>query len=171
MKYEIVYLSKNGSTQKVAQALMQVFPSSSCKAVDFSKEKPSEDADVYLVGFGIQRGACPYALLEWIEELEEKKILLFATGALAAFSDYHHKLESIITPFLPEHCEYLGLHLCQGKITREAYAYLESCVSNKDDASQNLMRLYTYSQTHPDAQDLQSACKFVQTVLNLHPTF
>jgi len=167
LNFEIVYLSKTGNTRKVAQALANALPAGSCRLVDFAHEEPSENADVYFIGFGVQRGACPYLLLEWLEELHGKKIMLFATGGLAAFQDYHKRIESIILPFLPEACEYLGMYLCEGKISQEGYAYLKSCLSNPDDSSskQNLDKIYEHSQSHPDQQDLENACHFLRSVL------
>lgn len=167
MKYEIVYVSKTGSTEKVASALAEALPRNQCRVVNFDNTKPSDDADVYLIGFGVNKGTCPYRLLAWMEELEGKKIMLFATGGLAAFQGYQRKLEAIVTSFLPEDCEFLGLFLCQGKITQEGYAYLESCLSdpNAPNSAKNLQQLYSYSQSHPDEQDLENACYFLQNIL------
>lgn len=164
---EVVYFSKTGNTRKVAHALADAFPVGSCKLVDIALEKPSVHADIYLIGFGVHRGACPYLLLEWLEELHDKKIIFFATGGLAAFQDYHKRIESLILPFLPESCEYLGMYLCEGKISQEGYAYLKSCLSKPDDSSslQNLNKIYEHSQTHPDQQDLENACHFLRSVL------
>lgn len=164
MKYEIVYFSKNGSTKKLAQSLTKYFPAGQCRLVDIAAEEPDQDAEVYLVGFGVQRGACPYLVLDWLENLKGKKVLLFATGGLAAFPEYHKKLETLVTSFLPDECEYLGFHLCQGRISQEGYAYLESCLSNPNDSSsaQTLKQLYAHSQNHPDASDIEKTWAFVR---------
>lgn len=167
MKYQIVYSSNTGNTAKVAQALTSVLPAGQYEIVDFAKAQTVLDADVFLVGFGVRRGACPYSLLEWLEQQKGKKILLFATAGLAAFKEYGHKLESLIIPFLPDDCEYLGLYLCPGRISQEGYAYLKSCLADGNDAQslKKLEDLYDYSQSHPDEQDLQAACRFVQETL------
>lgn len=168
MKYEIIYTSKTGSTEKVAYALAKMLPPSQCRIVNIDQEESSDSADVYLIGFGVQKGACPYRLLALLEKLEGKKMLFFATGGLAAFKGYQKKLEASITSFLPDNYVYLGLFLCQGKISQEGYAYLESCLNHPSDAAaaQNLKQLYTYSQSHPDEQDLQNACAFLKNALS-----
>jgi len=168
MKIQIVYFSKTGNTARLAQALANTLPAE-CRLVDISKEKPELDADVYLIGFGVYRGACPFLLLDWLEELEGKQILLFATGGLAALQDYRRKLESLVIPFLPDHCTYHGLHLCQGSISEEGYHYLKSILSNPQDerSVQRLEQLYRFSQNHPDQQDAEAVCAFVRQKLSL----
>lgn len=168
MKYQIVYFSKSGNTRKLAQGLARILPAGQYRLVDLVQEEPDEDAEFYLVGFGVQRGACPFAVLDLLERLAGKKILLFATGGLAAFTEYHKKLEPLITAFLPDDCEYLGFHLSQGSISKAGYDYLQSCLTNADDqgAAKSLSRLYEYSQNHPDEKDIEEACRFVCERLN-----
>lgn len=167
MKYEIVYVSKTRSTEKVAYALAEALPGNQCRVVNLGNEKPSNDADVYLIGFGVRKGSCPFNVLEWLEELEGKKIMLFATGGLAMLNGYQRKIEPLVTSFLPEQCEYLGFFLCQGKITQEGYAYLEGCLTDPDGSSarEKLQQLYAFSQNHPDEQDLENAQEFLRNVL------
>lgn len=167
MKYEIVYISKSGCTKKVAQALAEAVSPQPCRLVNFEMETPSDDADVYLVGFGVRRGACPYALLEWMEELDGKKVMLFATAGLAALDGYQGRIETVASSFLPDSCEYLGMYLCQGTISQEGYDYLRSRFASPDNetAMQNVKQLRAWSQGHPDAQELQDACTFLRNAL------
>ena len=157
MKVQIVYFSKSGNTRKLAQALARVFPATQCRLVDITQEEADTEADLYLVGFGIQRGACPYLILDWLENLNGKKVFIFATGGLAAFQDYCKKIETLATSFLPDECEYLGFYLCQGRISEEGYRYLESCLSTSNDsnAANNIRQLYYYSKNHPYESELQ----------------
>lgn len=168
MNVQIVYFSKTGNTAKLAHTLADTLPVK-CRLVNVSKEQPTLDADVYLIGFPVQRGACPLVLLDWLEELEEKQILLFATGGLASFEEYHRRLNSLIIPFLPDTCCYHGLFLCQGSLSEEGYAYLKSNLSAPQDerSVQNLEKLYRYSQNHPDEHDIEAACQFVRQKLSL----
>lgn len=167
MKIQIVYLSKTGNTAKLAHALVKVFPSD-CELVDINLRQPSLDADIYLIGFGVQRGACPFVLLDWLEELEGKQILLFSTCGLAAFPEYRRKLESLIIPFLPDHCTYHGVYLCQGSISQAGFDYLKSCLNNPADGRsiQNLEQLYQDSQSHPNQQEIEALIDFVRQKLS-----
>ncbi len=168
MNIQIVYYSKTGNTAKLAHTLSNALPAN-CRLIDISKELPTLDADAYLIGFGVQRGACPFVLLDWLEELQGKPILLFATGGLATFQDYRKKLESLVIPFLPDECQYHGLFLCQGRISEEGYDYFKSCLSNPADerAQQNLQQLYEFSQGHPNRQEIEEICHFVRSKLSL----
>ncbi|MBR4067002.1 MAG: hypothetical protein IKK08_00075 [Clostridia bacterium] len=170
MKYEIVYISTSGCTKKVAQALAEAVSPQPCRLINFEMETPSDDADVYLVGFCVRHGACPYALLEWMETLEDKKVMLFATGGLAAVDGYQKRIEAVAASFLSDSCEYLGMHLCQGEISPEGYTHFRSCLSDSGDegALQNIRQLYAYSQGHPNTQELQDACNFMKNALKQH---
>ena len=85
MKYEIVYISKSGCTKKVAQALAEAVSPQPCRLINFEMETPSDDADVYLVGFGVRRGACPNSwtgCTGWISGQDRDRGVIFPAGLL-----------------------------------------------------------------------------------------
>lgn len=169
MKIQIVYLSKTGNTRKAAQALADHFADQHCRLVDLSRENATMDADVYLLGFGIRKGAVPFAILDQMEELEGKAILLFSTAGLAAFADYKTQLERQLIPFLPFSGEYLGLILVPGSFEKEGFDYLKSTLKNADDPVQ-VEKLYDLQQRmhdHPDQNDLNELCSQIRERLNL----
>jgi len=168
MKIQIVYVSKTGNTAKLAKALAADLPVE-CELVDFSKQHPTLEADAYLVGFGVQRNACPFSILEWLETLNDKQIFLFATCGLAGMQEYQRKLESLIIPFLPDNCIYHGLSLSQGSISKEGYDYFLSCMLNPKDKQsiQRLDQLYRHSQGHPSQQDIDVISTSIRQKLSL----
>ena len=163
MRIEIDYCSRNGNTERIAYALKELLSAYYCRMVDMDVSEPTPDADVYLVGFGVRKNACPFSTLEWIEQLEGKRILLFCTSALGSISGYQQRLEAQIVPFLPADCTYEGLHLCPAKMTREEYEYLENQMTQngKTENIPRLREMYQESLAHPDNEDLKAVMQFV----------
>lgn len=163
MRIEIDYCSRIGNTERIAYALKEMLSDYRCRMVDMDLSQPSLDADVYLVGFGVRKNACPFSTLEWLEQLEGKRIILFCTSALGSISGYQQRLEAQIVPFLPEDCTYDGLCLCPAKMTRDEYEYLEKQMTQNGKISNipKLKEMYEESLDHPDDEDIRAVCRFV----------
>lgn len=169
MKYQVVYESRTGNTRAIAEAVMAGLPSESAKLVDIDTEVPSKDADVYCIGYGVHSSICSLKMLDFMELLNGKTILLFATCGLEPSEAYRKLLERNIEPFLPEQCDYRGMFLCQGAISDDGIAALQKLIekSGNPDQLQRLDELVCRAQTHPDFDDLDAAGKFVKTTLGL----
>lgn len=123
MKYEIVFFSKTGNTEKAAAALASVLPADEVRMVRFPEQTPSPEAEVFLIGFGVYRVSCPFELLDFMSSLSGKTILLFGTAGISAAEPFMRHLESTVLPFLPDNCTYLGMRILPGKITQEGFDY------------------------------------------------
>lgn len=169
MKYQIVYESRNGNTRAIAEAMTAVLPPASTKLVDIDAEVPSKDADVYCIGYGVHSSICSLKLLDFMELLNGKTILLFATCGLEPTEAYRKLLERNIEPFLPEQCDYRGMFLCQGAISEDGVTMLQQHIEKSGNTEQlhQLDALVCHAQTHPDLDDLDAAGKFVKTALGL----
>lgn len=164
MKYEVVYVSKTGNTEKAAYALAGMLPDGQTKITPFPKETPSMDADVYLIGFGVYRGSCPLELLDFLSGLSGKTILLFGTAGISAAEPFKRQIESSILAFLPDDCEYLGLYLIPGKYSKAGFDYFYNHFQAEDhpELVQNLYHLYEEAQHHPSGEDLQHLCQWAK---------
>lgn len=169
MKYEIVYESRSGNTRAIAEAMMAVLPPASATLVDINAGTPSKNADVYCIGYGVHSSICSLKLLDFMELLNGKTILLFATCGLEPTDAYRKLLERNIGPFLPDQCDYRGMFLCQGAISEDGVTMLQKHIekSGNADQLQQLDGLVCRAQTHPDFDDLDAAGKFVKTALGL----
>jgi len=169
MRYQVIYESETGNTERVARAIAECFHAEDVRLVDMKTQTPDRDADVYCIGFGVRHSTCSMRLLEFLELLNGKTILLFATCGMNPTNAYHDVLERNLEPFLPENCDYRGLYLCQGSLSDAAYAAIMRRFENNDDEEtmQRLeeFRIGTYS--HPDESDLENARKFVEQALDL----
>lgn len=169
MKYQVVYESRNGNTRSIAEAIMAVLPSESAKLVDIDAEVPSKESDVYCIGYGVHSGICSLKLLDLMEFLNGKTILLFATCGLEPTDAYRKLLERNIKPFLPDQCDYRGMFVCQGAISEDGATALRRYIekTGKEDQLQQLDHLVIRAQTHPDFDDLDAAAQFAKSALRL----
>lgn len=168
MNYQVIYESRGGNTKAVAEAIMAVLPAGAA-LVDISTQVPSRDADVYCIGYGVHSGTCSLNLLDFMEVLNGKTILLFATCGMEPTEEYRKVLERSIEAFLPDECDYRGMFLCQGAIPEEGVTMLRSHMekAGEKEKLKQLDELFTRSQAHPDFQDLEAAAQFVKAVLQL----
>lgn len=169
MKYQIVYESRSGNTELVAQAIAACLPKEQTELINLDVQMPTRDADVYCVGFGVRYSTCPMRVLEFLELLNRKTILLFATCGMPPTERYHDILERSIEPFLPDSCDYRGLFLCQGSIGKDGFTALNYRFENNIDEETLLhfeeFCLGTYE--HPTECDLENAQEFVWQALDL----
>ena len=115
MKYEIAYISISGNTERLAHGIADRLPQRKTIVTDLTTEEIMKKANVYLIGFGINKGAVPLKIMEVLEELHGKTILFFVTGGMEPLNEYRDAVERKIEPFLPDDCDYRGLFLCQGQ--------------------------------------------------------
>ena len=169
MKYQVVYESQSGNTELVAQAIADCLPPEQTELVNLNVQEPTRDADVYCIGFGVHHSSCSMKVLEFLELLNGKTILLFATCGMNPTESYHDVLERGIEPFFPETCDYRGLFLCQGAISEDGFSALKRRFERNDDEETlqrfEEFRLGTYD--HPTEIDLENAQEFVTQALDL----
>lgn len=167
MRYEIGYCSKTGNTERIALALKSRLEDQECILADIDSQEPTLDADVYLIGFCVRRHACPFKVLEWLEQLEGKTVVLYCTSALSSIPGYRERIEAQIRPFLPTDCAYMGLHLCPSSMTQEEFSYLEAQMTQngKQENLPKLQQMYEDSLSHPDDKDIDEVIEFVREKL------
>ena len=86
MKYEVVYISQSGNTEKLAHGIADSLPHRDTFVTDLSCEEITGKADVYLVGFGMKKEAIPLKIMDVLETLEGKTILFFVTASIKPYS-------------------------------------------------------------------------------------
>ncbi len=165
MDYLVVYISKTGNTQKVALRVFESLPGKS-KDIVRLEEMRAEEADTYFIGFWNNRGTCETEMMDFLSGLHGKKIALFGTCGLMGNNDYLKQVERQVAVFLPDDNEYLGCFLCGGKLgpfILEKYRLMQ----NVSDTPQirALISAYEDAMLHPNEQDLDNVCQFVQSVL------
>ena len=163
MKYQVIYESESGNTARVARAIAACLPEGCTKLVDINVQQPTLDADVYCVGFCVHHSICSMKMVELLELLSGKVVLLFATCGMNPTKAYRDVLERTVTSFLPDSCDYRGFFLCQGAISEHGFAALKRRFeSNQDAETQRRFDEFRIdAHYHPDEKDLVAAREFV----------
>ena len=167
MNYQVVFTSKTGNTKKIAEVIYISIDSSNKSIYELEPGKVDYSADVYFVGFWINRGSCSIDILNMLSDMHGKKIALFGTCGSTNVSDYYKTIESEIDAFIPDDSEYLGMFLCQGKMpvqVREKYEELLK-QNPSDQHAKAMIENFDNATNHPDSIDLENAKKFVKRFL------
>jgi len=167
MKMVIVYSSRTGNTKIVADAIREELGGD----VDFytMKEAPSPDVyDLLIIGFWVNRGTADPSTLKYIENIRNKKVVLFATLGAYPDSDHADKSMESVVKMLEGENEVLGTFMCQGKIDPKLLEkYKTSRVMNKNHPMTPERRVrHAEAEKHPDDKDLEEVKKFISEVLN-----
>lgn len=167
MKYQLVYTGKRGSAESIAKSILEILPEGECKLSDMATQPPTPASDTYLFCFEVSRGACPFPVLDFIEQLDGKTLLFIGVSALSTDEDYRVHLENQITPFLPDSCNYKGIHLCKGCMSEEDVTEMQrKATTERGDVDVNrIIEFYKESQNHPDIMDRHSVLQFVNRKL------
>lgn len=167
MTYKVVFVSKTGNTKKVAMSIYDGIQSSTKDIVDLEEGgNTGADAEVYFVGFWVNRGSASLDVLEYLDELEGKKIALFATGGFRRDEAYEKKVEQQIMAWMPDDAEYLGSFFCQGKMGPSIRKKYEQMLENPETelVARQMIQNYDEALLHPDHSDLERAYQFAKEI-------
>lgn len=167
MKYQVIYYSETGNTEKIAKAIFEQLPGEN-KDIQRLNEYKDTEADLYFLGFWIYHGAASIDFLDFLAGLEGKKIALFATCGMGNTEEYYQKIERQIKAWLPENSEYKGLYICQGKMP---IAIRKKCEQMKLEGKEpcdycdKLIENFDRALLRPNEKDLAGAKEFVKEII------
>ena len=151
LKYQVVYASRTGNTQKVAAKIFETLPGTS---KDIQKvEEAGKEADVYFVGFWNDKGTCSGSIMDYLSDLH---------GSREYFDQVAHRVEALI----PDDNEYLGAFLCCGKMPGQVLERYKMMQEMEDSPRiRKMIQVYEEGMLHPDETDLDRAARFTREVL------
>lgn len=169
MRYEIDYLSRSGNTKRLADAVKELFPIWDTEFIDLIREKPTADADTYIIVFSFNKGTVPLKIMNMLDMLTGKTILFLVTFGADNPLEYQSIIEQKIIPFLPDHCDYRGIYLCKGAFPKDMIAAAEEKLKDNPDSEHAHMvcECCRKAKGHPDRNDENNACEFVRSKLQL----
>lgn len=172
MKYEIAYISGSGNTEKLAHTIADSLPHRDTFVTDLSCEEITEKADMYLIGFGMKQEAIPIKImdvLEKLEELEDKTVLLFVTAPVEPTEEHIKEVKRKLDPFIPNNCNYKGLYLCPGQVSEETFIKVKMLLEQDPENEQAKSAYSVCQQTmgHPNQEDINDACNFIREKLGI----
>jgi flavodoxin len=184
MDYMVVYSSKTGNTKKVATEIFSALPGMS-KDMQSVGEYRGKDADIFFVGFWVDRGTCDISVIDMLSRLHGKKVALFGTCGMGSDAGYFKMIEQKVKVWIPDDCEYLGTFLCQGNPAEilleqirwaygENYGKEEICLiagkgyhAERTEFCRQMLRNFDEGLFHPNEEDLAHARKFVERLLGV----
>jgi len=169
MKTIIAYFSQSGNTRIIAEGLARAMELDQKFLIDLDAQEAPLDGDIYLVGYGVNKGTVPLCVMDLLDNLEGKMLLLFATCGFIPEEDYCRAIERRIEPFIPEDCVYRGIFLCPGKFPQEVVDTAKQVLENAPEhpAAKRIVEEYALAEKHPNQADIDRAAKLVRHRLGL----
>lgn len=164
MKYAVLYQSDTGNTEKIANVIFDSIDSQDKEIVKLEEGIDIPEADVYFVGLPVHNRNCSFMIMDCLDKIESGGVALFATCGMYPSEKYIEKIEIAMSVWLSDSVEYLGIYVCQGKITPEQRnVFLE----DMPQVSAKLEEMFDEGDTHPDEEDLREAAVFASNVQNV----
>lgn len=165
MKYSIIYSSKTGNTEQLANQIKETLPKEDC--IYFGKpDALANDADIIFVGSWVDKGSCTDEIKTVLEQLKNKKIFIFGTCGFGESEAYFEQLIARITHLINPSCQVVGSFMCQGKMpiaVRERYATMFPTDPVK---TKTFIENFDRALTHPDENDLKKLSSAVLSIID-----
>ncbi len=167
MKYQVIYYSETGNTEKIAKTIFEELPGTD-KDIQRITEYRDRDADLYFLGFWVYHGAPSMEFLDFLSGFTGKKVALFATCGMGNADDYYQRMERQVMAWLPEDIEYKGMFICQGKMpmgVRKACEKMQVERNKSYEYCERLITNFDQAMLRPDENDLKNARAFVKKII------
>jgi flavodoxin len=162
MRYAVIYYSETGNTKLIADKIYATIDSDDKVIVDLKEDNEIPEADIYFVGFPIHQKNCSMYIVDALEQIEGGMVALFATCGMNPTEKYKKKLEDALAVWLPDEAEYLGMFLCQGRITK---AQKDVFYNSSPEYKDKMKEMFDEGDYHPNSTDLDSVADFTQNII------
>ena len=184
MSTRIIYTSRTGNTKMLAQRIFETVEDDDKNIYPVEEWQHDTDADTYFVGFWNNRGTCSLEICDLLDELDGRRVALFGTCGMPDSHDYYQTVEDAVKVWLPDHVDYLGCFLCQGKMpmaVRRRYEEKKEELKERENSPdgkmsveeaarrekelERLIENFDNALLHPDDEDLKNAADFAEKCL------
>lgn len=167
MNIQVLYVSKTGNTEKIAKEIYRALPSCSKDIKELESAMGSYLADLYFIGFWVNRGTANVEVLDFLSGLSGKKIAFFATCGMGNSPEYYRAIEQNVLAFLPDGNDYLGSFFCQGKMPmRVRQKYEQMMTDSNQSQMERMIQNFDNALLHPSRQDLENASAFARRIFS-----
>lgn len=166
MKIAIVYASITGNTKKIAESIKEELKEENI--VYFGPViKENIDADFFIVGSWTNRGTATNEIINFLKQLENKKIAIFGTAGYGGSKDYYETIYNRIKSEIPSSNQLLGHFYCQGKMPLSVKErYINMIKANPADANLKVsLENFEEALKHPDDKDLENVKKWIREII------
>lgn len=164
MNYQITYCGRQGSAEKTADFLFEKLPKDTLVIDAFEDTGVFAKTLVAVFEMGSNFDAIPYSIIDTVEKASGRELILLAVIPVRANETIRSRIERAILPFMPDDCEYLGLHLVRGeadgKLVRGIENVLEADPDNFGAAA--WLEECEKSKGRPNDKDLEKVWNFFE---------
>lgn len=153
MKYAIVYSSRTGNTELLAQRLRDSLPKEDCLYMGPPNEEALAAEKLY-VGFRTDKGTCDESIAAFLRSITHQQVFLFGTAGFGGAPAYFEKILTAVKENISETATVTGSYMCQGKMpvsVRKRYESMEESAGR-----QAMLDNFDRALSHPDEQDLSA---------------
>lgn len=166
-KAAVVFKSKTGNTEMIAQTIAETLEKAGQKPVYFGAPDKEMEADLYFVGSWTDKGMCDQEIADFLKKLDGKKIAYFGTAGFGESGEYFEKLFHRAMENVNESNEILGSFFCQGKMPPQVREkYVKMLQEHPDDKRMKVsIENFDKAKGHPDENDCAKAAEWTMSVL------
>lgn len=167
MRYKVVFASRTGNTELLAKRIYHAISDPSKDIEKISAATSPLDAEVYFVGFWVDRGSCSPEVMDFLDSIHGRDVVLFGTCGTGQDEIYYNRLTRTVSGLVPDDNRYLGTYLCQGKMPIEVRRRYEKLLTDErmGQRAEYMIRNFDEALLHPSKQDLDCAVGFVHRML------
>lgn len=169
MKIAVVFKSKSGNTEVIAESIKTVLeaePGVEIVCFGGPEEAAGVDADLYIAGSWTDKGNCVNDMAEFMKSVKNKKIAFFGTAGFAG-EGYFESLYQRAKASADDSNEFVGHFYCQGKMpmaVRERYIAMIK-ENPEDEKLQVSLANFDAALSHPDEKDKANAAEWAKGLI------
>ncbi len=167
MRYKVVFASRTGNTELLAKKIYHAIDDPSKDIERITAATSPLEAEIYFVGFWVDRGSCSPEVMDFLDSIHHKDVILFGTCGTGQDEIYYNRLTRTVSGLIPDDNRYLGTYLCQGKMPMTVRKQYEEWMKDERMTSRAayMIRNFDEALLHPNEQDLDCAVGFVHRML------
>lgn len=167
MKYSITYSSRTGNTERLAEALREMF-SEETRIYFGPLDDAASYADMIFVGFWTDKGSCDEEVKLFLKKLKGKTVFLFGTAGFGGSEEYFSKIMNSVRSNLDGANCIAGSFMCQGRMPEPVLRHYEKMLSEASDPAriQHMIDNFHKASAHPDPGDLERLKAEVQSAFS-----
>ena len=162
MKTSVVFSSKTGNTQQLANAVAAALPKQELLYTGAPNEADLA-ADRLYIGFWTDKGSCNREIAAFLKQVKGKEVFLFGTAGFGGDAAYFEKVLTAVKKHLDRSNTVIGTYMCQGKMpqsVRDRYMKMKAQPEHPANIDA-LIENFDRALSHPDEDDLERLRKII----------
>ena len=162
MKYSIVYSSRTGNTEMLADSIRKTLDPKDCVYYGPVSDEALK-ADLIYIGFWTDKGHADDEATSLMKKITDQKVFLFGTCGFGGGQAYFDQILARSVKFLNSDVEVTGTYMCQGKMpmsVRDRYVSMQKA-PGMGKKMQSMIENFDQALSHPDKEDLDRLVKML----------